>query len=368
MNIGRVLAGLLPWTVARAIALPAIVMPYRIRAVYIRGLSTLTHAPFKAFGAVSRYMLDQLRIEALPRARGSEVLPSPPESSTAETAAKGDAIAVLFSGGTDSTCTAALMAGAYRTVHLLTCSEYATRSSPFPKGNADLLRAHFSGTRFVHEAISVDPLVRYFSYERYARTLWAHGFLVLATPGFSTLSWHVRTIAYCLQHGITRVADGLTRELMHFPGHMDPVVVDMRALYASYGITYENPVRDWPTPPDQQFIDKLIVNRHGGDFILGDARTADRKTTGKYLYDRGIFPSGNVKGSKMDFLMQHDCYPFALYNILAFWGFMSIESYPAFCARVQETMHDKLLVARTLLDEYRDAKDTSVLGKLIARA
>ena len=263
MEDARIIA-LLKWIVARLICAPAVFMPYRIRIYYIEMLSSFIHAPFFLFGKLAHFLLDRLHVEP--------ELMSPPERHSAPRAKHtrdSAPVAVLFSGGSDSLCAAALMAQESPEVHLLTFYEYATRHSPSPAGNAALLQQKYSGVHFLHHLFSVDQLVRFFWYERYPSMLVKHGLLVLATCGFSSLAWHVRTISYCLDRGITRVADGLTRELMHFPGHMDEVIEQFRSLYAAFGITYENPVRSWSTPPDRQLIDHVLVNRHGG-FLAGE--------------------------------------------------------------------------------------------------
>ena len=160
--------------------------------------------------------------------------------------------AVVFSGGTDSTCAAALAAEQHDRVHLLTYWEIATAKTIAPSRNIDKLRERFTAVEFVAHFLPVDPLVRHFSYDRYWSTFRRHKALVLATPGYSSLSWHTRTILYCLEHKLTSVSDGLTRELMHFPGHMTEVIELFRELYRSFGIEYTNPVRDWDVPPDRK--------------------------------------------------------------------------------------------------------------------
>src|SRR3989338_2520120 len=318
------------WFFARVLSMPAIFMPYKTRIWYIRGLSAVIHAPFVLFGKLGRYFFSSLHVKPAMQ----KISPAKEPFDSGNVGANEHAqqsIAILFSGGTDSLCVAAISAQQHQEVHLLTFYEYATQNSPSPEKNIASLKLKFPQTNFKHSMFSVDGLVRYFWYENYIKNLKKHGLLTLATCGFSSLSWHTRTILYCLEHNITRVADGLTRELMHFPGHMDDVVEQFRELYKKFGIIYENPVRNWPTPPDQQFIDKVIVNNHGGDFLLGDGVIQTRKTTGHYLFSIGLLPNVNVKGSSLDFKMQHDCYPFALYNILAFWGFLSFEPYEIYC-------------------------------------
>ena len=249
---------------------------------------------------------------------------------------------VLFSGGTDSTCVAALSAQDFQEIHLLTFFELGTKNSPIPVENVSRLREKFPAVKFVHKVISTDLLVKKISYDRYWRNLLRHHFFVLATPGFSTLSWHVTALQYCLKEGISVVRDGQTRELMHFPGHMDCIIALFRDLYAKYDVLYENPVRQWAIPLDQQVIDRLIVGRHGFFPSSSGGFENPQKTTGEYLFSLGIFPHKNVKGSAFDKNMQHDCYPFILYNIFAFWYFLPFRSMKKFEQRMEHIFREKI--------------------------
>lgn len=135
---------------------------------------------------------------------------------------------------------------------------------------------------------------------------------------------------------------------MHFPGHMTSVILGFKKLYESHNINYENPVREWDTPPDRQFIDQVIINRHA-EYSLTDAFVQNRKTTGKYLFSLGILPSENVKGTKLDFNMQHDCYPYVLYNILVFFWYLPWMHYSLFEMRILEIMQDAIKESEKLI-------------------
>ncbi len=271
--------------------------------------------------------------------------------------------AVLYSGGTDSTCVASLQAERFDRVHLLTFEERGTRGSPRPAGNLAALRRRHGTSRFVHQSLSVDALVRRLSYERYLRGLARHGLFMLATPGFSSLSWHVRTLVYCLDNGIADVADGVTRELVHFPGHMEPVLELFRNFYAEFGVQYENPVRGWDVPPQQELLDRVIVDRHGYA-TLSDAPA--RKTTGTYLFEQGLLPHPNVKGSAFDRRMQHDCYPFVLFNIFAFWLYLPFHDRADYERRMTALMAEKISVARAWVVARRANGAASELAGLLA--
>ncbi len=259
-----------------------------------------------------------------------------------------DACVILFSGGTDSTCVAAICAEKHREIHLLTFEEAATKKSPLPMENVSRLKERFENVRFNHFMISTDRLVRRLAYLNYFKNLKKHGFFLLSTPGFSSLSWHLRTIVYCKKMGIDQVYDGMTQELLHFPGHMPKVRELIRQMYADHGIKFGSPVINWDVPPDQRFTDRLIVDRHG--FSIYANAQPNRRTTGFYLYEKAILPHPNVKGSLFDRKMQHDCYPFVVFNIFVFWLFLSWKSFESYEIRMTALMADKILEAKNWLD------------------
>lgn len=288
-------------------------------------------------------------------------------------------IAVIYSGGTDSTCVAALLAERYDRVHLLTFEELGTRGAPNPVGNVKKLKARFGEDKFVHHLLGIDDLLRKISYDRYLSYLWRHGLFMLSTCGFSSLSWHVRTILYCLDHEIMKAADGVTRELMHFPGHMDGVLEEVRRLYAHFGIEYANPVRDWDTPPDRQFVDRLIVDRHydfpevldrlaEGVRRSGGRTSGSRRTTGWYLYEKGLLPHPDVKGTELDRSMQHACYPFVLFNIFVFWYYLSWHGYSDYENRMKSLFRDKVDDAKRWIEECRRRGEAGALGAPVEAA
>lgn len=254
--------------------------------------------------------------------------------------------AILFSGGTDSMCSAALAAETHQEVHLITYFETGTESSASPEANVQKLRAHFPQTVFKHTLISTDSIVKELSYENYFSNLLRFGFYNLCTPGLSSLSWHISTVLYCKEHNINTVFDGMTQELMHLPGHMPEIRSLFADLYKNYGISFSSPVISWEVPEDQRYIDRLIVDRHGFT-----ATAKPKKTTGQWLYDKKILPHPNIKGSEFDRLMQHDCYPFVVYNMLVFWLFEPVIGYDKFKAGLARFMLHKINIAKLWLNE-----------------
>jgi hypothetical protein len=263
---------------------------------------------------------------------------------------------LLFSGGTDSTAAAAIVARQHSVVHLLTCWELGTRSSPMPTENVRRLREKLSESKFTHVSINTDALIRRLSYtdswRGYLRSLLTHGLFNLATPGMSSLSWHLAAIHHAQElraqgQKITHVYDGMTRELLHLPGHMPSIRQLFKALYADHDLEFSSPVIDFDIPPDQRFTDRLIVDRHG--FAARPELTQATRSTGRLLQELGVFPHANVKGSLFDHRMQHDCYPFVLYNMLCFWWWSKLMPWPKIEAKLCRLFAERVANGREIL-------------------
>lgn len=256
--------------------------------------------------------------------------------------------AILFSGGTDSFCTAGLACEKFDEVHLLTFFEKATESSPIPNDNIVKLKAAYPKVKISHTVISTDNIVRFLSFHRYFESACKFHFLNLATPGISSLSWHISTINYCRNEKIDTVYDGMTQELLHLPGHMPEIRELFKNLYSQYQISFSSLVIDWDVPPDQRFMDKLIVDRHG--FTI-NAKPKFR-TTGQWLYERNLLPHPNIKGSIFDQRTQHDCYPFVIYNMLVFWIMVPLIGFEKFKLKLKDFFSYKISIAqRQFLNE-----------------
>ncbi len=252
---------------------------------------------------------------------------------------KNDSCIVLFSGGTDSLCAAALAAQSYQSIHLLTCFDRTTKNSPIPTQSVKLLKRHFPTNEIKLFKCNTDQIVKNLSYSRFFKFFFKYRLLQTASCAHTSLSWHITAMIHSQTYGISRVQDGLTREMLHLPGHMDEFIQLMKHYYEQFQIEYSNPVRDWDVPEEQQLVDRFIINRHG--FLFPSEENAKLKTTGQYLFKMGILKQPNIKGSSLDRSLQHDCYPFVLYNIILFWFYLNIGTFEKFKSRLINMITDK---------------------------
>jgi hypothetical protein len=223
-------------------------------------------------------------------------------------------ILILYSGGTDSTAAAALVAERHDNITLVTYRHAGISNVGNSRRNIVKLRETFPLALFSHELIDFDPLFRLVTYHDYLGSLRRHGFFTLTTCGLCKLSMHLRTVIYCREHGIEEVADGANKNMPHFPDQMRETISCFKRLYLHFGITYSNPVFDYAFPADIDWIHKLgVASLYGAPSGPGP----DVMTTGRFLHRKGILPAENVKGTALDRTMQARCFQLTLLNAFA---------------------------------------------------
>lgn len=222
---------------------------------------------------------------------------------------------VLYSGGTDSTCAAAIMAERFQRLHLLTFDRYGFHHVERSRDTVEALARRFPDTEFVHRIVRVEKLFAHLAYRDYLSRLRRFGFRMLQNCTFCALAHHLRALAWCQEHGIRHVADGVTRELQYLPSHMEKPLGRLREYYASFGIEYHTPVYDFDVPPEIGFFDKVFLPEDGDRGVAVDPGL---RTPGRYLHELGLLPQDNIKGSALDRRRQYRCFQYVINNLVAF--------------------------------------------------
>jgi len=248
---------------------------------------------------------------------------------------KKDKVAILYSGGTDSTCTAAIMSERFNSVHMLTLKRPGFYSIENTFGNVVLLRGRFPTAEFLHKIIDTERLARYVARQDFVRKIFRYGFFTLSNCLICGLINHFAALIYCKDNSIPNIADGSTREWSFFPTHMEKILLELKSMYAEFNIDYETPVYDFNLPKHPKFINKILP--------LGNLEEEQRdKTTGDYLFKLGIFPFSNLKGSVMDHGMQPRCFQFTLHHIYVYWYYMAHHNYDDYEATVLDFFKDSI--------------------------
>lgn len=243
---------------------------------------------------------------------------------------------ILFSGGTDSTLTAAKLVGEFDRIHLITYNRFGFHSTDNVELQVNLLRSKYGAEKFISKIINVDKLFKHISYENYFKNIKEFGLFNLSTCGLCKLSMHVRTVVYCVDNNISYVADGANQAMSMFPTQMKEVIDDLKSMYELYGITYFNPVFDMMGPNEIGFEEKMNL-QISNDYTVPEIEKVNQCshhkkeekdiTPGQALFDLGLAPSQNVKGSKYDRKRQPRCFQFIIFNIFAIKYFLHDRTY-----------------------------------------
>lgn len=276
-----------------------------------------------------------------------------------------DNAVLLYSGGTDSTLSAVLLLEKVNTVHLLTFSRKGIFSAQNAELNAKKLMNKYPG-RFVHKIIDVDKLFAFISYENYFRNLFRYGFFNLTTCGLCKLAMHLRAAIYCIDNQIDEIADGANNGMYMFPDQQRGYLDLLKEYYSKIGINYENPVFDFDAPSDIDFVDRFRLEEIPGlkDYDQS-TKESRKKTTGYKLYELGIMPSENVKGTEMDRRMQPRCFQFVLFNIWLFWYYLPFKGMDDYRKEVLIFYRDKFERVFNMISEYKEKKEKSKIYKYI---
>jgi predicted subunit of tRNA(5-methylaminomethyl-2-thiouridylate) methyltransferase len=271
-------------------------------------------------------------------------------------------IAVLYSGGTDSTCAAALAADGFERIHLLTYSRFGVFCAKNTELNVSKLRDKFGKDKFIHRVMNIDRLFKEMSYSGYMPALVKHGFFLLTTCGLCKLAMHMRTLAYCLDNKISYVCDGANKNMDYSPDQMRELTVELKALYARYNIEYTVPVYEFSHPDDIGWLDKLGVS---GLMERKEKKEDGAVTTGEQLFKMGIFPSKNMKGTREDRRMQARCFQLVLSNIFAHWLYIPDHGLEKYKKKCVEFYKEKIAYFNGLIVEYVRDKSKSRFYRLI---
>jgi hypothetical protein len=276
-------------------------------------------------------------------------------------------VIVLYSGGTDSTLAASLIVEQFDRVHLITYRRFGLFSVTNPLINVKKLQDKFGKDKFIHTIIPVDKLFKKVSYENFLFNLIKYRFFLLSTCGLCKLAMHIRTLIYCLYNNIAYVCDGANQGMYLFPDQMSDVIEEIKKMYAHFKINYFNPVFEFEGPQDIDFADRLHFERIPSlkEKHNSSSYEKKKKTTGYKLYELGLMPSENVKGTKLDRKMQPRCFQFILFNIWLHWYYLSSHNYKEYEETTLKFFKAKIATFRELISEYLEKKEKSKLYKLI---
>jgi len=171
-------------------------------------------------------------------------------------------ILVHFSGGSDSTLTAALMAEKYEQVYLITYNRFSFRGAKDTYFNYKKLTEVYGEKKFIKiDEYPIQAWYKKLSYAKYFKTLKKFKTVAVLPCGPCKLSMHWHSLVFSLNEGIQVVADGSVPYMDIYPDQNKRIVVDnLRALYKDFDIEYLTPVYNIGEDVEKLLYDKGINN------------------------------------------------------------------------------------------------------------
>lgn len=167
--------------------------------------------------------------------------------------ADGGPVALMFSGGVDSTTAAILLARRHDRVHLLSYSNgYGHYHIERTADRVAELR-RLCGDRFEHTVLSVRDLFETYVAGHVVDEFRKYGSGFVWCLGCK-MAMHTRSIEYCLQHGIRSMADGSSQATGEMVEQMLVSVYLIRQFYARWGVDFRTPVYTIPREEEISFL------------------------------------------------------------------------------------------------------------------
>ncbi|MBI5416579.1 hypothetical protein HZA55_01300 [Candidatus Poribacteria bacterium] len=196
-----------------------------------------------------------------------------------------DSCTVLFSGGSDSTLCAALMAEKFKKIKLLTYTRAPlTGLTRVEKSQFYIpaLKKVFGNENIIQETIDYQKLFSKIFFDNFEKDSKKYGMhLSIFVCMACKLAMHSLTIIYNLKHNIKNTADGSFHGQDHSPEQMSDILMQLKKLYADYGIDFSYPVYFYQNKND---IQKELYKRgiaETDSFVQKKMSTSD-----SYLYHK----------------------------------------------------------------------------------
>jgi predicted subunit of tRNA(5-methylaminomethyl-2-thiouridylate) methyltransferase len=151
-------------------------------------------------------------------------------------------VALLFSGGRDSSLACAMLAKKGYKIHLLTFNNGTIINLDLAEQRFNELEKRFSGTIIAREVIPSYGLFKEIAlipiekdFKKYETNLLCMG---------CKLAMHVLSLIYCLENKIQIIADGYTEYQRTWIEQMPEAIHAVRKFHEEYKVKYVNPVYD----------------------------------------------------------------------------------------------------------------------------
>lgn len=156
---------------------------------------------------------------------------------------RADGVALLYSGGCDSTLAACRLAQYFPKVYLNTFDRMGFIETGAPSVHFDRMVLRYPDVSFKHALIPFQKFYESVESHEYLRSLWTYGSMAVVPCGHCKLAMHWRNLLFCVENGVKYAADGAVYGNEYFaeqnPKILMPALVD---FYGRFGITLVHPV------------------------------------------------------------------------------------------------------------------------------
>ena len=154
-----------------------------------------------------------------------------------------DEVAVLFSGGRDSSLTACLLLDTGARVHLLTFNDGSFTNFIFLTFASKKIQRIFPDNLVRRVTISSYGLFRKIALANIESDFatYQKNLIILG----SQLASHAEAVLYCLKFDVRYIASGFTKYESFLPEQMPQAISKLKAFVEEYGIQYATPVYDY---------------------------------------------------------------------------------------------------------------------------
>ncbi|MBL7056146.1 hypothetical protein ISS07_04495 [Candidatus Woesearchaeota archaeon] len=169
-------------------------------------------------------------------------------------------ILVHFSGGSDSTLTAALAAEEFDKVYLITYTRGSFIGIKDTEISFKKLVQVYGKNKFIKlKPCKIGRWYKKLAYQNYSKNVMKFKTANVCPCGPCKLSFHWHSIIYCLNNNIKFIADGTVPYMSIYPDQNKRIIGKvLKDFYKSFGIDYLNPVYNIGQNVEKVLYDKGI--------------------------------------------------------------------------------------------------------------
>lgn len=190
-------------------------------------------------------------------------------------------MAVLFSGGADSSAVAVQYLQAGRTVHLLTFYNWAERWMDRGQYKAEIIAAKFPG-RCVWNLLDSGDLFHHLAIVSLETDIRKYGNLICCGCKIAMLC---QAILYCRRHRIRDLADGFRKEQRYYPEQTRAYMKPTDSFAAEFGISYLHPLYQVTSAQEERLVREagITTDPIQPSCLFGNNRILDQTHIGPYV-------------------------------------------------------------------------------------